>query len=244
MICNKNQSPLRTFPSLESYWKSGNIYGYTIPNYPSADPAIHYADGWRDYVAPSYNTETHRLGELIYDAENDVVTRETPALTDEELKGRLLSSAQAERENALQEKVREQTKTALQAITDDAEAIANQSAYPIWENLDDEYAFGSDFKCQALDGLELKLFKIIQPHAKQSDRHPNLTPALWSKIEIGGDGVEIWTQPIGGDGKYPYIDPASGQPYKVTHAGKTWVNIHQGSLNVWEPGVFGWQEIL
>jgi hypothetical protein len=48
---------------------------------------------------------------------------------------------------------------------------------------------------------------------------------------------------IGGDGKYPLIDPATNEPYRVVHNGRLWQNNHQGGLNVWEPGVFGWTDL-
>lgn len=43
-----------------------------------------------------------------------------------------------------------------------------------------------------------------------------------------------WTQPIGGDGRYV-------QGSIVEHNGRRWISTHS-ELNVWEPGVFGWEE--
>ncbi|WP_270217645.1 carbohydrate-binding protein [Dorea longicatena] len=41
------------------------------------------------------------------------------------------------------------------------------------------------------------------------------------------------------------INPDSTNPYakgdKVTHNGKTWISTADG--NVWEPGVYGWEEV-
>jgi len=240
MKSNINDLPLRTYSSLPKSWPARP----NLMNYDKADPSIHYADGWRDFIQPEYNIETQRLGALIYDDQNDVVTREVIEKTAEELAQEVLSQAQGSREEAINTRMRVKVEEEAQAITDDAEAIEAQAVYPIWDDIEDGFEFTNDFKVQALDGLELKLFKTIQPHAKQFDRHPNETPALWSKIEIGEGGVEIWTQPTGGDGKYPLNDPATGTNYVVTHNGKTWRNIYQNGLNVWIPGEFGWEEII
>ena len=45
--------------------------------------------------------------------------------------------------------------------------------------------------------------------------------------------VPEWEQP---DSTNPY---AKGD--KVTHNGKTWISTADG--NVWEPGVYGWEEV-
>ena len=88
-----------------------------------------------------------------------------------------------------------------------------------------------------------KKWTCIQQHTTQLGFEPDVTPALWREVQIENE-IEVWVQPIGGDGKYPLNDPNTGENYIVSHNGKTWRNIHQGSLNVWEPGVFGWEEIV
>lgn len=238
MKTNINQSPLRQYSQIPSFWKEAQ----KPYNYDKQPSSVHTADGWREIVTPVLDTSTQRIGELIYDEGSDVVTYAVIDLTEAEIQSRVLSQAQAIREESLQSRIKGQMESELQAITDDSEALENAPAYPLWADLEDGFDFPDPFKVQALDGLELKLFKIIQPHTKQSDRHPNVTPALWSKIEFSG-GTEVWAQPTGGDGKYPLNDPATGTNYVVTHADKTWRNIHQGGLNVWEPAVFGWEEI-
>ena len=84
MKANINQQPLRLFQSIADYWKRGNIYEFTTVNYPDAKPETHYVDGWRDVVIPPVG-ENQRYGELIYDAQNDVVTRELIDFTPEEI---------------------------------------------------------------------------------------------------------------------------------------------------------------
>lgn len=66
-------------------------------------------------------------------------------------------------------------------------------------------------------------------------------PNVWEPGEFYGWKDEnaatedlTWTQPIGGDGRYV-------QGSIVEHAGQQWISTHNG-LNVWEPGVYGWEE--
>ena len=44
-----------------------------------------------------------------------------------------------------------------------------------------------------------------------------------------------WQQPQGAHDAY-----AAGR--KVSHNGKHWINTY-GDGNIWEPGVFGWEEV-
>lgn len=81
MKSNITETPLKTYPSIPKYWKSR----LNTVNYDTLPPAEHYKDGWRDYLAPVYDPATHRIGELIYDKEKEVVTREVVKLTAEEL---------------------------------------------------------------------------------------------------------------------------------------------------------------
>ena len=217
-----------------------NIRPYSAEKY--AD--LHYEDGWRDYLRPVFDSETQRLGELFFDEERDIVTNEVINIPIQEIEERqrnnALSQAENLQEELLQQKLRNQIIEQVQEIEDDSEALENQPLFPIWETLPDGYPFERGKKYQSFEGSELKLFRVIQAHNKQSDRIPVNVPALLSKIEIGDGGIEIWTQPIGGDGKYPYKDPLTDQPYRVIFENQIWENNFQGGLNVWKPGEFGW----
>lgn len=217
-----------------------------VQNYRNADPSVWYADGWREPIYPPYDTITQKLGDLkwVDDIVNGEVTFEVIDLPDEEVRQRLINNAKSQKEQFTRVKIEKQVETELQALTDDADILENQAGYPLWSDFPDQYPFGPNDKVQDFEGNELKVFKIIQPHNKQGDRVPVFSPALWTKIEFSG-GVEVWAQPIGGDGKYPSIDPSTGELYQVTHNGLIWENTHPApSLNVWEPGVFGWTQVV
>lgn len=145
---------------------------------------------------------------------------------------------------AVQSLIQQELITKAQESTTNDDIVKYKNLYPLWEDFEDGFSFPLELKVNYIDDqLEIRLFKCIQSHNKQSNFNPVVTPALWSEIIIGNGGIEVWTQPIGGDGKYPYIDPLTGNPYIVTHNGFTWQNNHQGGLNVWEPGVFGWVQV-
>ena len=67
----------------------------------------------------------------------------------------------------------------------------------------------------------------------RADQWPDAAPALWTRITASG-GVEDWIQPTGAHDAY-----AAGAI--VAHNGKTWESTV--SANVWEPGVYGWEEV-
>lgn len=68
---------------------------------------------------------------------------------------------------------------------------------------------------------------------------PNVWPpgvAGWRAYEADGEGRAIWVQPTGAHDAYPVgFGP-------VAHAGRLWVSTTPA--NVWEPGVFGWTEVV
>lgn len=197
-------------------------------------------DGWKEVVIPTFDSATQKRGNtLILSGYN--YTYEVIALTESEILDRTLNEAESARQARLQQEQVKIVEEKFQAIEDDADIIENADAYPLWRNIEDGFNFPLNFKTRDFDeNNELQIFRVIQSHNKQSDFMPNIVPALFSKILIGGGGIEIWTQPTGGDGKYPYLDPATGEPYQVIHNGFIWANNNQGSLNVWEPSVFGW----
>ena len=80
--------------------------------------------------------------------------------------------------------------------------------------------------------FENVLYKCVQAHTSQADWTPDVTPALWVKVSI--EEYPEWVQPIGTQDAYMKGD-------KVSHLEKHWVSITDN--NVWEPGVYGWDEV-
>ena len=79
------------------------------------------------------------------------------------------------------------------------------------------------------------LYKVLQSHTSQETWTPDTAPSLFAKVLIPDEAViPAWEQP---DSTNAY---AKGD--KVTHKGKTWVSDVDG--NVWEPGIYGWIEVV
>ena len=114
---------------------------------------------------------------------------------------------------------------AAAALTDE-QALKAAALYPAW-SAQDTYDAGERVR---FDGT---LYKCLQPHAAQPDWTPTAAPSLWAKVLVSDTGEPLpWEQP---ESTNPYM-----QGDKVTHGGKTWVSAIDN--NIWEPGVYGWEE--
>lgn len=110
------------------------------------------------------------------------------------------------------------------ASVDDTEAVEIIELFPKWES-GRSVSVGERFQYSG------KLYKCVQAHTTQSDWTPDITPALWVVVSI--EEYPEWIQPIGAHDAY-----AAGA--KVSHNGKHWISTVDS--NVWEPGVYGWNE--
>lgn len=76
------------------------------------------------------------------------------------------------------------------------------------------------------------LYKVIIPHTAQADWAPSEAASLFTKVSIAD--YPDWVQPTGAHDAYNKGD-------KVTYDGKHWVST--ADANVWQPGVYGWEEV-
>lgn len=112
------------------------------------------------------------------------------------------------------------------AITlDDETALTGVELFPAW-------VVGKAYAVNDRTQHGGTLYKCIQAHTSQADWTPDATPALWVVVSI--DEYPEWVQPTGAHDAY-----AAGA--KVTHNGKKWISSYDA--NVWEPGVYGWEEV-
>ena len=112
------------------------------------------------------------------------------------------------------------------AVLDDATAVGVPELFPMW-TANTDYAVGDRIQH---DGV---LWRVLIAHKSQDDWIPANTPSLYARVLIPDpEVIPEWVQP---DSTNPYM---TGD--KVTHNGKTWVSIIDN--NVWEPGVYGWEE--
>lgn len=110
------------------------------------------------------------------------------------------------------------------AWTDDADALEMIELFPLWRT-DKAYIVGERVQYNSL------LYKCVQAHTSQADWTPDATPALWVRVSV--EEYPEWVQPQGSADAYMSGD-------KVTHNGKRWIST--ADYNVWEPGVYGWEE--
>lgn len=116
-------------------------------------------------------------------------------------------------------------KAARETATDET-ALEAIELYPVWSSgisvsVNDRYQYNN------------KLYRCVQAHTTQADWTPDKTPALW--VEVSLDEFPEWKQPAGAHDAYAKGD-------KVKHNGKKWESTVDA--NVWEPGVYGWLEIV
>lgn len=114
----------------------------------------------------------------------------------------------------------------LRESANDTDALNAVALYPAWRE-------GVEYKTGQRVRHDGTLYKILQDHTSQADWTPDAAPSLFAKVLIPDpDVIPEWEQ------------PGSTNPYskgdKVMHNGKTWVSNIDG--NVWEPGVYGWNE--
>lgn len=127
-------------------------------------------------------------------------------------------------------KIRQMILDQAQTMSDE-EAIDVPFAYPRWKS-------GVEYDTGERVRYGEDLYKVLQAHTSQDDWTPDNAPSLFAQILPGQEGSD---EEIG-----EWVQPGSTNPYmkgdKVTHNGKTWVSVIDN--NVWEPGVYGWEEIV
>ena len=63
---------------------------------------------------------------------------------------------------------------------------------------------------------------------------PSKTPSMWTLVGNPNEEYPEWSQPIGSHDAYSVGD-------KVTYDDKHWISTSDN--NVWQPGVYGWEEV-
>lgn len=79
-----------------------------------------------------------------------------------------------------------------------------------------------------------KLYRVVQAHTTQAGWEPDIAPALFTEVAKPGE-IPDWKQPTGAQDAYMTGD-------KVRYDGKVWVSTVDS--NVWQPGVYGWDEVI
>lgn len=115
----------------------------------------------------------------------------------------------------------------LRTIATDEMSLQATDLYPTWK---ENIAYNINDRVRYNDVL----YKVLQAHTSQSTWTPDVSASLFAKVLIPDpETIPAWEQP---DSTNPYM---IGD--KVTHNEKTWISIVDN--NVWEPGVYGWEEV-
>ena len=107
---------------------------------------------------------------------------------------------------------------------DDTQADEHAELFIKWQS-------GVDYKVGDRRRYNDLLYKCVQAHTSQDDWTPDVTPALWARCSE--EEYPEWIQPSGAQDAYKTGD-------KVSHNEKHWISNTDN--NVWEPGVYGWDE--
>lgn len=111
----------------------------------------------------------------------------------------------------------------------DEAAVQYTELFPKWDGGGIRYTAGQRIR-HGDDGL----YRVLQEHTSQADWNPESAPSLFAKVLIPDkDAAPEWEQP---DSTNPYM-----KGDRVRHNGSGWVSSIDN--NVWEPGVYGWDEI-
>lgn len=113
----------------------------------------------------------------------------------------------------------------MSAELPDSDAFDAAELFPVWALKD--YAVGNRVQ------YEGNLYKCLQAHTAQAGWTPDTAVSLWVRVDDPAIEWPDWIQPVGAQDAY-----AKGA--KVSHNGAHWISDVDG--NVWEPGVYGWDE--
>ena len=112
---------------------------------------------------------------------------------------------------------------------DDELALQAVELFPLWNG--DGYEYSVNDRVAYDDTL----YKCLIAHISQSTWMPPDAPSLWVRVDNPAEEWPEWVQPLGGTDAYDL-------GAKVSHNGKHWISNY--TANVWEPGVYGWTEVV
>lgn len=116
----------------------------------------------------------------------------------------------------------------LRELATDEQACEVPALYPTWKE-------GLVYKVGERITYDDVLYKVLTEHTSQADWTPDAAPSLFAKVLIPDENIiAAWEQP---DSTNPYM---TGD--KVSHNDKIWISTVDN--NVWEPGAYGWDEVV
>ena len=128
---------------------------------------------------------------------------------------------------------RQQAMKYRKAMTDGAQSLTDEEALTA-PMLYERWQAGKEYVVDQRLYYDGRLWRVLIGHTSQEQWKPDVSPSLFAEVLIPDPSViPDWVQ------------PSSTNPYmkgdKVRHSDKVWVSTVDN--NVWEPGVYGWDEV-
>ena len=120
------------------------------------------------------------------------------------------------------------------AILQGSESLPDDVASTV-PDLFDEWYVDTSYKVDDRRRYLGVLYKCLMAHTSQSSWTPDVSPSLWVRTDDPHIEFPDWIQPQGSADAYKTGD-------KVTHNNKHWISTVD--YNVWEPGIYGWNEVI
>ena len=128
---------------------------------------------------------------------------------------------------------REEANRYRAAIVQASESLSDEIASTV-PDLFDEWKANTYYTVGDRRKYNEVLYKCLTAHESQTQWTPDVSPSLWVRTDDPGEEWPEWVQPLGSTDAYP-------MGAKVSHNEKHWIS--ETDNNIWEPGVFGWQEV-
>ena len=127
------------------------------------------------------------------------------------------------------------TATKLRNAIVQASASLPDSVASTVPELFDEWSTDTDYAVGDRRRFNNSLYKCLTAHRSQSSWTPDVSPSLWVRTDDPGEEWPEWVQPLGSTDAYDI-------GAKVSHNEKHWIS--NVAANIWEPGVYGWDEVV
>ena len=113
-------------------------------------------------------------------------------------------------------------------------AIVIPSIYAVWA-VGVKYTTGEWLVYGVNSVGDPQLYQVLQDHTSQEQFTPDVATSLYKAVGVDPSGIPLWVQPLGATDAYKAGDI-------VVHNEKQWKSLYDN--NTWEPGVYGWSEIV
>ena len=122
----------------------------------------------------------------------------------------------------------------LDVDSESSDMLAVASVFPKWE-VGKAYKAKDVFRHGENAVGDPQLYQVLLDHNSAAEWAPDSAPSLYKAVGIAEDGTPVWVQPLGATDAYNTGDV-------VMHKEKKWRSTVDA--NVWEPGVYGWDEAV